>query len=65
MDEYIKKIEEYIIYKEKMEYKKILGYPLSSLDMMKLDTLKEEAKLAEYYINAEYKRLKKLIKAIK
>ncbi len=65
MDEYIKKIEEYILYREKIEYKKLLGYSLSSDDIITLDTLKAEALKAKYCIEEENKRLKKIIKTIK
>ena len=65
MDEYIKKIEEYILYREKIEYKKMLGYQLSNDDQRELELKKEEAVKARYYIEEENKRIKKLIKAIK
>jgi hypothetical protein len=65
MDEYINKIEEYILYREKMKYKKTLGYSLSNTEKKQLDILKEEAIKASYYIEEENKRLKKLIKSIK
>ncbi len=65
MDEYINKIEEYILFREKMEYKRLMGYSLSDNDKKNLDILKEEAIKASYYIKEENKRLKKLIKSIK
>lgn len=65
MDEYIKKIEDYILCREEMKYKRLLGYSLSISDKKKLDDLKEEALKAKYYIEEENKRLKKLIKSIK
>ena len=65
MDEYIGKIKEYVAFREKMEYKKMLGYSLSDTDKKMLDNLKEEALKAKYYIKEENKELKRLIKSIK
>jgi len=65
MDEHIKAIEEYILCKERMEYKEMLGYSLSNDELKELDVLKENAVKAKYYIEEENKRLKKLIKSIK
>ncbi len=64
MDEYIKKIEDYILYREQAKYKMLLGYSLSNTEKKQLDTLKEEAIKASYFIEEENKRLKKLIKSI-
>jgi hypothetical protein len=65
MDEYIKKIEEYILFREKKEYKVMLGYQLSNDEKKELEIKKEEAIEASYFIEEENKRLKKLIKSIK
>lgn len=65
MDEYIKKIEDYILYREKAEYKRLMGYSLSYAEKKTLDELKEEAIKAKYFIEEENKRIKKLIKNIK
>ena len=65
MEQAVKVINEYIEFKEKMEYKKDLGYSLSYSDIQKLNELREEALKAKDKIKEENKEIKKLIKSIK
>ena len=65
MEQAVKVINEYIEFKEKMEYKKELGYSLSYSDIQKLNELREEALKAKDKIKEENKEIKKLIKSIK
>lgn len=65
MDDIIRIINEYIDYKEKLLYKKELGYTLSFSEINKLRELKLAALEAKQLIKEENKRIKKLVKSIK